>query len=386
MEPCPSFPPLNIIPNNQNTINSQIDNKQTHSPAPENSNNPNINFEIDMKHATMGDFDRIRELGVGNGGVVSLVRHRQTKKVVAQKLVRLEVKKEIMKRITTELKLLEECNHENIVKYYGNFTPSQQQEIVICMEHMDGRSLDVVLKTSGRFSQRIIGVIAICVLRGLRYLHEEKKVMHRDIKPSNILVNTEGKVKLCDFGVSANLINSIANSFVGTRSYMAPERLMGTQEYTIKSDVWALGITLIELALGFYPIPGKSRAEIQNFLKIPILDAETEEYFNITYKKIHDYAEQHYTGLQPTQNMAIFELLDHIVTADPPQLYEEPPHFDANFVNFVNSCLKKEMQERATFIELSEMEFVKESETVFAKDTEYFSKYMTYIVKKYSGK
>merc|ERR1712061_112739 len=90
--------------------------------------------------------------------------------------------------------------------------------------------------------------------------------MHRDIKPSNILVNSKGQVKLWDFGVSAYLIDSIARSFVGTRSYMGPERLTGEPEYTIKSDIWSLGITLIELAIGIYPIPKLSHDQIYSHL------------------------------------------------------------------------------------------------------------------------
>ena len=109
------------------------------------------------------------------------------------------------------------------------------------------------------------------------YLHEELQVMHRDIKPSNMLVNSNGEVKLCDFGVSAQLINSIANSFVGTRSYMAPERLMGNPQYKIKSDVWSLGISLLELALGIFPIPYPSDIEIENIMTSSCLDIDSEE-------------------------------------------------------------------------------------------------------------
>ena len=161
---------------------------------------------------------------------------------------------------------------------------------------MNGRSLDVLLKTVGRLPEKIIGVISVSVLLGCRFLHEEKKVMHRDIKPSNILVNSEGKVKLCDFGVSANLINSIANSFVGTRSYMAPERLTGTQEYTIKSDVWALGITLVEFAIGFYPIPGRSPEEIRAHISnCPVVDATNEETFKQSFE-MATYSREKVTG------------------------------------------------------------------------------------------
>lgn len=98
----------------------------------------------------------------------------------------------------------------------------------------------------------VLGKITVAVLDGLIYLYETHRIMHRDIKPSNVLVNSRGHIKLCDFGVSGELVNSIADTFVGTSTYMAPERIQGAQ-YTIKSDVWSVGLMVMELAIGRFP-------------------------------------------------------------------------------------------------------------------------------------
>lgn len=83
--------------------------------------------------------------------------------------------------------------------------------------------------------------------------------MHRDIKPSNVLVSSKGHIKLCDFGVSGELVNSIADTFVGTSTYMAPERIQGAK-YSIKSDVWSVGLTVMELSIGRFPFDASDAA------------------------------------------------------------------------------------------------------------------------------
>lgn len=105
----------------------------------------------------------------------------------------------------------------------------------------------------------VLGKIAEAVLSGLNYLYEVHRIMHRDIKPSNVLVSSRGSIKLCDFGVSGELVNSIADTFVGTSTYMAPERIQGAK-YSIKSDVWSVGLTLMELAIGRFPFDTSDNA------------------------------------------------------------------------------------------------------------------------------
>jgi mitogen-activated protein kinase kinase 1 len=90
----------------------------------------------------------------------------------------------------------------------------------------------------------------------MEYLHKKMKVIHRDIKPSNLLINSEGKVKIADFGVSGKLESTTdqKNTWVGTVTYMSPERFRG-ENYTADTDLWSLGLTLVECAWGRYPYP-----------------------------------------------------------------------------------------------------------------------------------
>ena len=80
------------------------------------------------------------------------------------------------------------------------------------------------------------------------------KVIHRDIKPSNILVNSKGYLKIADFGVSGKIDCTVAclSSWVGTMTHMSPERLRG-EAYYADTDIWSLGLIILECAIGKYP-------------------------------------------------------------------------------------------------------------------------------------
>ena len=105
--------------------------------------------------------------------------------------------------------------------------------------------------------QPILSRILLCQVRALQYLKNSLKIIHRDVKPSNMLFNRKGQVKLCDFGISGRLIDSVAMTrSVGCQSYMAPERINpdnAGDSYDIRADVWSLGISLYELATGKFP-------------------------------------------------------------------------------------------------------------------------------------
>lgn len=178
-------------------------------------------------------------------------------------------------------------------------------------------SLDRISKDFGPVRVDVLGKIAEAVLGGLNYLYEVHRIMHRDIKPSNVLVNSRGDIKLCDFGVSGELVNSVANTFVGTSTYMAPERIQGAA-YSIKSDVWSVGLTLMELAIGKFPFDSSDSAA-------------------------GDRASAYPTG--------ILDLLQQIVHEPAPKLPKSdafPPILD----QMIQKCLLKDPEKRPTPREL----------------------------------
>uniref|UniRef100_A0A8C3APW5 mitogen-activated protein kinase kinase n=1 Tax=Cyclopterus lumpus TaxID=8103 RepID=A0A8C3APW5_CYCLU len=187
------------------------------------------------------------QLGHGNGGTVYKAYHLLGKRVLAVKVIPLDITVELQKQIMSELEILYKCDSPYIITFFSAFFV--ENRISICTEFMDGGSLDVYK----RVPEHVLGRIAVAVVEGLTYLWS-LKILHRDVKPSNMLVNTRGQVKLCDFGVSTQLVNSIAKTYVGTNAYMAPERISGEQ-YGIHADVWSVGISFMELALGMFPYP-----------------------------------------------------------------------------------------------------------------------------------
>ncbi|KAJ7914395.1 STE/STE7 protein kinase [Mycena leptocephala] len=216
--------------------------------VPAASSSPNVPWGDDV-------LDEISLLGEGAGGAVHKVKDKRTGKIMARKTI--TTREAPMKQLLRELSIISSTEHINIILFHGAYMSPSTSEVKIVMEFCEGGSLEAVgrriKERNATVGEKIVGRLAEGVLQGLAYLHT-KKTIHRDIKPSNILLSREGIVKLCDFGVSGELIESQAGTFTGTSFYMAPERICG-QNYTIRSDVWSTGISLLELVQNHFPFP-----------------------------------------------------------------------------------------------------------------------------------
>ncbi|KAF7344001.1 STE/STE7/MEK1 protein kinase [Mycena venus] len=308
--------------------------------------------EFDLKN---DDFTKLDELGQGNGGSVMKVQHVPTGTIMAKKVVLIDAKPAERKKILLELQIMHDCDSPYIISSYGAYLA--EPNICICMEFMDKGSFDGIYKRIGAIDIKVVGKVAVAVLEGLRYLYDIHRIIHRDIKPSNILCNSNGDIKLCDFGVSGELINSIANTFVGTSIYMSPERIQGAT-YSVKSDIWSLGITLIELSVGQFPFSGSFDDDDDDDSDLPHVPEHEESPppqnhrdslqvpLSAATKRRNRRRSKGVSLHGGPMMMSIIELMHQIVNEPSPRL--PTGKFGAEAEAFVDGCLEKDVDKRRT--------------------------------------
>ncbi|KAJ1028755.1 hypothetical protein NDA16_001920 [Ustilago loliicola] len=326
-----------------------------------------VEYKLDLKNE---DLKTLSELGAGNGGTVTKVLHEKSGTVMAKKVVFIDAKPSVRKQILRELQILHECNSPYIVSFYGAYL--SEPHICMCMEFMDKDSLDGIYKKYGPISADICGKIAVVVAHGLTYLYDVHRIIHRDVKPSNILVNGAGQIKICDFGVSGELINSIADTFVGTSTYMSPERIQGDQ-YSVKSDVWSLGVSIIELALGRFPFAENeddldsddddANDLLNDDLSGTLSPRKPAPKLQMANTEKQNRRKSKAAGVSlegSSHQMSILDLLQHIVNEPPPKLPEG--RFPKLMEEFVNLCLVKDPAKRPTPKDLTKHRYVIEAD------------------------
>lgn len=204
---------------------------------------------IDAGSDPLAQFNLLERLGEGSYGAVYKAEEKSSHEFRAIKIV--PVEKEL-DELMNEIKILKKCNSEYITRYYGSY--QHDDDVWIVMEYCGGGSVsDIMVSASMTLTEDLIAVVSAAVLKGLVYLHKNKNI-HRDVKCGNVLLTAAGACKLADFGVSAQLNNTLSKkrTLIGTPFWMAPE-VIKEDDYDSKADVWSLGITAIEMAEGEPP-------------------------------------------------------------------------------------------------------------------------------------
>ena len=160
--------------------------------------------------------------------------------------------------IVSEVNILRELKHPNIVKYIDRIIDKKNSKIYMIMEYCEGGDINDLIKrcrkTKEYIAEDVIWKIFTQIVLAIYECHTRKegKVLHRDLKPSNVFLDSENNIKLGDFGLSKVLSNEsvFTQSHVGTPYYMSPEQIEEVK-YNEKGDIWSLGNLIIVLIFIF---------------------------------------------------------------------------------------------------------------------------------------
>jgi len=268
----------------------------------------NITFDPHKYHS-------IKRLGKGNYGHVDLVESNGYKFALKEQKTK---RSGFTGEVDLYVKVSKAGDHKNITKLY--YASSSRHKMgIIAIEYCEGVCLDIL---HGSLNEMQIRHIVRETLSGIAFLHS-LSIVHRDIKPDNIMITKTGEVKLIDLGMADDMSIHVVDDPCGSPLYMAPEHINCIDHphpYDAKVDIWALGITCIELATGYIP-----HSEIKRTEKLVMA---------VTL------------GGPPTLSLMQRE-------------HKHPLFFDESFHDFITSCLTKSPQDRPSAQSLLEHQFLK---------------------------
>ncbi|KAL1151316.1 hypothetical protein V6Z11_A09G033900 [Gossypium hirsutum] len=239
------------------------------------------------------DYKLYEEVGEGVSATVYRALCIPLNEIVAIKVLDLEKCNNDLDGIRREVQTMSLIDHPNLLRAHCSFATGHNLWVV--MPYMAGGSCLHIMKSAfpEGFEEPVIATLLREVLKALVYLHAHGHI-HRDVKAGNILVDSNGAVKLADFGVSACMFDTgdrqrSRNTFVGTPCWMAPEVMQQLHGYDFKADIWSFGITALELAHGHapfskYPPMKVLLMTLQN--APPGLDYERDKRFSKSFKEL----------------------------------------------------------------------------------------------------
>ncbi|XP_031157965.1 aurora kinase A [Sander lucioperca] len=217
------------------------------------------NTSSSNKRWSLENFDIGRPLGKGKFGNVYMARERQSRFILALKVL---FKKQLEKagvehQLRREVEIQSHLRHPNILRLYGYFHDASR--VYLILEFAPKGELYSELQRCGCFDEARSATYIMELADALNYCHS-KKVIHRDIKPENLLLGANGELKIADFGWSVHTPSSRRSTLCGTLDYLPPEMIEG-KTHDEKVDLWSLGVLCYEFLVGSPPFETKSHEE-----------------------------------------------------------------------------------------------------------------------------
>jgi len=216
---------------------------------------------------TNTNFYRIgRLLGKGAFGKVSLGMHKLTGKLVAVKSLKKQYLEDeaSKKKVMQEISILKRLRHPNVIRLYESFESAKY--IVIVTELCTGGDLLNYVRDKKKLNERMAKFVFKKLLNGLRHCHS-RGVLHRDVKLDNVLLNGEGELKICDFGVSKLVRRGEKlTEQCGTPAYIAPEILRDKGYEGFSVDIWSAGVALYAILYGTVPFKANNIKDLHKLI------------------------------------------------------------------------------------------------------------------------
>lgn len=251
-----------------------------------------IDFEV------IGPYKVIRILGQGGMGTVYHGVHVKSNDSVAIKVIasNMAQHQRFRRRFDSEIQTLLKLKHPNIVQLIG--FGEEKGLLFYSMEYVDGENLQQQLRREKKIGWERVVDIAIEVCSALKHAHDFG-VIHRDLKPANLMINSQGKVKLTDFGIAklfGAMESTVEGAVLGTADFMPPEQAEG-KPVSVRSDLYSLGSMCYAAIAGRAPFVGKNLPEI---------------LFNVRYGALKPLA-----SLEPSVPKELCDLIDELLRREP---------------------------------------------------------------------
>lgn len=170
------------------------------------------------------------------------------------------INKRSVKSVINERQILAQLQNNHIVNMHYAF--QDRDNLYLVMDYLSGGDLRFHLCQHRKFDEETTKFFVACLVSALEYIHQQK-IIHRDIKPENLVIDSEGYLKITDFGIARVFRQDNAPDTSGTPGYMAPE-ILNRQNHTYSVDFFAIGVIAFECMFGKRPYNGESRSEIKD--------------------------------------------------------------------------------------------------------------------------